>query len=73
MTYWMWGYPEDDDDIFIGVGYSEETMKSIFEEVSVVQEVDLKNVNPWETPFIVTICRKPLYSYKDIWESYRPW
>ena len=73
MTYWMWGCPEQDDDIIIGVGYSEETMRSMFKQVLVVQEIELENVNPWETPFIVTLCRKPIYSYKDIWESYRPW
>lgn len=73
MTYWIWGYPEGPVDTVIGVGFSKKTMDKLFEEVELAAEVELKNVNPWNNPFPVTLCRKPKLDLQHLWEKNRPW
>jgi hypothetical protein len=41
----------------IGVGHDVELLKQIWEEIDVAASVELEHVNPWDTPFVVTICR----------------
>ncbi|MCK4943406.1 MAG: glycosyltransferase family 39 protein, partial [Candidatus Aminicenantes bacterium] len=57
MTYWLWGVPEGKGDIVIGMGIRKENIEHIFKKVETAAEVELKNVNPWQTPFRVLICR----------------
>lgn len=73
MTYWLWGVPEGPIDTVIGMGFSKETMDKLFEEVELAAEVELKNVNPWNSPFPVTVCRKPKYTLQHLWKKNRPW
>lgn len=73
MTYWLWGLPERPIGTVIGVGFNKETMEKLFHQVELAAKVDLENVNPWHTPFQVTICRQPKYSLHKIWEKNRPW
>jgi hypothetical protein len=73
QTYWMWGYPEDAVDTVIGVGFSTEFLDQIYDEVEVAASVELEDVNPYETPFVVTICRKPKISMEEVWPQVRPW
>jgi 4-amino-4-deoxy-L-arabinose transferase-like glycosyltransferase len=73
QTYWMWGYPEGPIDTVIGVNYDVDFLTQIWEEVEVVKSVDLANVNPWQTPFEVTICRKPKIAMEVVWPQVRPW
>jgi hypothetical protein len=73
QTYWMWGYPDGPIETVIGVGYGADFLSQIWEEVEVVKSVELENVNPWQTPFEVTLCRKPKISMEDVWPQVRPW
>lgn len=73
LSYWLWGPPREPYDTVIGVGFSPETMRKIFNRVEVAAELDLKNVNPGQTPFYVTVGRDPKVSLKDIWPKNRPW
>jgi len=73
MTYWIWGLPKGPFDTVIGVGFPPEAAERIFNQVRVAAKVELKNVNPWETPFYVTVCRDPKVSLEEIWRKNRPW
>lgn len=73
MTYWLWGLPGDPFDTVIAVGFKKETMEKLFHQVELAAEVELENVNPWQTPFPVTVCRKPKVPLQDIWKKNRPW
>jgi hypothetical protein len=73
MTYWLWGLPKGPFETVIAVGFPKETMEKIFHQVELAAEVELENVNPWQTPFTVTVCRKPKVSLKDLWKKNRPW
>jgi len=41
--------------------------------VRVAVKLDLANVNRWQTPFYVTICRDPKVPLEEIWRKNRPW
>jgi hypothetical protein len=73
QTYWMWGYPEGPIDTVIAVNYDTDFLTQIWEEVEVVKTVELKNVNPWQTPFEIALCRKPKISIDKVWPQVRPW
>jgi hypothetical protein len=73
MTYWIWGLPKDPYDIVIGVGFQPEIVEKIFNRVQVAAKRNLKNVNPWQTPFYVTICRDPKVSLEEMRLTSRPW
>ena len=72
-TYWMWGYPEGPFDQVVAVNLRVGLLEQIWEEVEVVESVDLPNVNPWETPFEIAICRKPKLTMEKLWPQVRPW
>ena len=73
MTYWIWGLPKEPFDTVIGIGFPPEVMEKIFNQVQVMAKVELKNVNPWETPFYVTVCRDPKVPLEKVWLKNRPW
>jgi 4-amino-4-deoxy-L-arabinose transferase-like glycosyltransferase len=73
MTYWIWGLPKEPFDTVIGIGFPPEVMEKIFSQVRVAAKVDLKNVNPWDTPFYVTDCRDPKVPLDKVWLKNRPW
>lgn len=73
MTYWLWGLPEGPIDTVIGVGFSKETMNKLYNQVELAASVELKNVNPWNNPFPVTVCRQPKYTLQHLWKRNRPW
>jgi 4-amino-4-deoxy-L-arabinose transferase-like glycosyltransferase len=73
MSYWLWGLPEGPIETVIGMGFSKKSMEGIFHEVELAAEIELEQVNPWETPFPITICRQPKKSLHSIWSKNRPW
>ena len=73
MTYWLWGLPGDPFETVIAVDFKKETMEKFFYQVELAAEVELENVNPWNTPFPVTVCRKPKVPLRDIRKKNRPW
>jgi hypothetical protein len=73
QTYWMWGYGGEEPGTVIGVGFSTEFLEQIWEEVEVVRSLELEHVNPWDTPFEITICRQPKISMEEVWPQVRPW
>ena len=73
MTYWLWGLPEGSIDTVISMGFRKKTMEKLFNEVELAVEVELKNVNPWNNPFPVTVCHKPKRPLREVWERNRPW
>jgi len=73
QSYWLWGYPDSPVETVIGVGFSLEFLEQIYEEVEVAASVELENVNPHQTPFVVTLCRRPKITMDEIWPQVRPW
>jgi 4-amino-4-deoxy-L-arabinose transferase-like glycosyltransferase len=73
MSYWLWGLPDGPIETVIGMGFSEESMEGVFHEVELAAEIELEQVNPWETPFPITICRHPKVSLQSLWNRNRPW
>jgi hypothetical protein len=73
MSYWLWGVPDGPIETVIGMGFPKKSMESVFNEVRLAAEVELEHVNPWDTPFPVTICRQPKNSLQNIWKKNRPW
>jgi hypothetical protein len=73
MSYWLWGYPDGPVDTYIAVGFRKETMEKVFHQVELAEEVELENVNPFDTPFRVTICRQPRVPIEKLWQRNRPW
>jgi hypothetical protein len=72
-TYWLWGYPDHPVETVIGVGFSVEFLEQIYDEVEVAASVELENVNPYQTPFVVTLCRRPKIPMDKVWPQVRPW
>ena len=72
-TYWMWGLPEGPIDTVVAVGFPAEVLDQIWDDVELVRSVELANVNPWQTPFVVAICREPKLSLDELWSRNRPW
>jgi hypothetical protein len=73
MTYWIWGLPKEPFNTIIGVGFQPGAMEKIFNQVRVAVKLDLKNVNPGQTPFYVTLCRDPKVPMEEIRRKNRPW
>jgi hypothetical protein len=73
MTYWLWGFPEGPIETVIGVDLGKKTMEKLFYQVELAAEVELEHVNPWQTPFPVTLGRKPKKPLQDVWNRNRPW
>ena len=44
-----------------------------WEEVDVVRSVELENVNPWQTPFVIAVFSKPRLTMAELWRQVRPW
>lgn len=72
-NYWMWGPPEDPVDLVVGAGIGPDDLGELCGELKVVEEVELDNVNPWHTPFVVTLCRRPTATFEELWPKNRPW
>jgi len=73
MSYWLWGLPDGPIETVIGMGFSKKSMEGVFHEVELVAEIELEQVNPWETPFPISICRRPKVSLQSVWNRNRPW
>ena len=73
MTYWLWRDPGQPSEIIVTAGFGQETLERIFDDVRMAAEVELENVNPWQTPFSVAVCRNPKISLDQLWEKNRPW
>jgi len=73
MSYWLWGLPDGPIETVIGVGFPKKSLEGVFNEVELAAEIELEQVNPWDTPFPVTICRQPKASLQSIWKRNRPW
>jgi hypothetical protein len=73
QSYWLWGYPEGPIDTVIGIGHEVDFLTQIWSEVEVVRSIGLYGVNPWDTPFEVTICRRPKIPMEQVWPQVRPW
>jgi 4-amino-4-deoxy-L-arabinose transferase-like glycosyltransferase len=73
MSYWLWGLPDRPIETVLGIGFSKKSMEGVFHEVELVAEIELEHVNPWETPFPITICRQPKDSLQSMWNRNRPW
>jgi hypothetical protein len=67
MSYWLWGLPDGPIETVIGMGFSKKSLEGAFHEVELAAEIELENVNPWDTPFPITICREPKDSLQSIW------
>jgi hypothetical protein len=72
-TYWLWGLPDGPIDTVLGAGYSEETLRRIFDEVEVVQRVRIEHASPEQAEFVVTLCRKAKTDLRALWAKNRPW
>jgi hypothetical protein len=73
QTYWMWGLPGHDIETVLSVGYPQEALERIWSEVNVLDEVELENVNPYETPMIIARCRESVVTLEELWKRNRPW
>ena len=72
-TYWMWADTERSIDHVVAVNLPVNRLEEIWDEVEVVKEVELADVNPWQTPFRIAICRKPKLTMAKLWPQVRPW
>lgn len=50
--------------IFVG---ALEGLEEMFEEVSLVADVRLENVNPWESRFRIALARHPKLDLRAVW------
>jgi 4-amino-4-deoxy-L-arabinose transferase-like glycosyltransferase len=73
QTYWIWGLPKDPIETVIAVDFGKETLERIFDEVEVVREIELADVNPSDTPFVVARCRQPKIALEELWALNRSW
>lgn len=72
-NYWLWGPPEEPVEVILGAGIPPDRLEELCGELEVVKEVELENVNPWHTPFIVTVCRELTATLEEVWPENRPW
>ena len=73
QTYHLWGLPEGPIETVLTVGFSSETMETVFEEVEEVLRIELENENPSSRQFVILKCRNPKRPLPEVWAANRPW
>ena len=74
QTNWMWADTSRSLDVVVDrQPAASSLLEQIWEEVEVVSSIELPDVNPWQTPFQIAICRKPKMTMEALWPQVRPW
>lgn len=73
LSYWLWGLPQGRIDTVLTAGFSPATLERIFDEIEIVERVELEHVGPDDREFVVAACRRPKRPLEKIWERNRPW
>ena len=68
MTYYLWGYPEKEYEVFLLVGYHEKYLRDAFSDVRLASTFTHPHVNPWMNGLHITICRNPKVPLPDLWK-----
>ena len=71
-SYYLWKVPPH-LDLVLAAGVSRRFLDQVFEEIEEAASVELENVNPWDSPFVVSVCRKPRLTVEELWPQLRPW
>lgn len=70
-NYFHWGPPPDSVEVAIIAGFSEETVRSIFNEAKVVRIHNCDRCIKWRDNQPIWIARKPKVALKDVWPRLR--
>jgi len=73
MTYHLWGLPAKRINTIVTAGLPPERMFRLFDEVGIATDILVKDVNPWDRRFIVSICRRPRMDPHVFWPRARSW
>lgn len=72
-SYWTWGLPDGPIDTVLTAGFSRGTLDRVFDEVEILEEIEIEHVGPDDRDFVVAACRKPKRPMAEIWSMNRPW
>jgi hypothetical protein len=73
LSYWRWGLPQGRIDTVLAAGFSQATLERIFDEIEILERVELEHVSPYDREFLVAACRRPKRPLDEIWKRNRPW
>lgn len=73
LGYHLWGPPPAAADVYVYVmaGHDPEDLEAYFGDVSVVRRLELEKVNPWHTPFVISVAREPKVDVAEAWPALR--
>src|SRR5437667_8076004 len=63
----LWGPGGYSGDVVIAIGFSEEQLREIFDEVNPAMRVTSQYAIPEEANLTIYLCRKPRKKLPDIW------
>ncbi|MGB8475667.1 MAG: glycosyltransferase family 39 protein [Candidatus Acidiferrum sp.] len=69
--YGLWGPRGYSGDVVIAIGFSQEQLREIFDEVNPAAKVTSQHAMPEETNLTIYLCRKPKKDLRDIWAKLR--
>jgi hypothetical protein len=70
-NYYLWGPPEDPVDAAVIVGFSEETVRKLFEEVELVVVHDCEWCMPWRDGTPIWLARGQKLWFRDTWPHFK--
>jgi hypothetical protein len=70
-SYYLWGPPDDPVEAAVFVGFSEETVQSLFETVEQFTLHDCEWCMPWRDEMPIWIGRGPRTSFREAWPEFR--
>ena len=65
--YGLWGPRGYSGDVVIAIGFSEDQLRNIFDEVNPARKVTSQYAMPEEANLTIYLCRKPKKNLQDVW------
>lgn len=71
LGYHLWGPPPAGADVYVMAGHDPEDLEAYFGDVRVLRRLELERVNPWHTPFVISVAREPKTDVAEAWPALR--
>jgi hypothetical protein len=70
-SYYLWGPPEDPVDAAVIVGFGEETVRQLFEEVELIVTHDCEWSMPWRDGSPIWLARRQKVTFREAWPYFK--
>jgi len=73
LSYWLWGYGDGPVDILVTVGFGQESLDTLANDVTEIGVFTHPHVNPWRDNQIVAVCRDLNLTMEELWPQLKQW